>query len=144
MEKMKKLYIQYKRVILYIVFGGLTTICNIVTYAVCSKLFGLGVEVSTLIAWILSVTFAYVTNRTLVFESKANSKQAIFKELVSFFSCRLLTGLLDFVIMYVCVKKLNMNDMIIKVLSNVLVIIANYVASKLLIFKHGGSNEKRV
>lgn len=80
----------------------------------------------------------------MVFESKANDTTSIIREIISFFSCRLLTGGLDLLIMYVFVDIVGANDLIMKIISNIIVIILNYVASKLLIFKNGGSNEERI
>ena len=88
---------------------------------------------STILAFIISVLFAYLTNRKWVFESKAKGKE-ILTELVKFFLCRFATGIFDFLCMYVLVDLLQFNDVIIKILSNVIVIILNFVASKLLVF----------
>ena len=130
---MKQYIGKYRHYILYIIFGVLTTIVNIVTYYFAHLL--LPVMPSTVIAWILAVLFAYVTNRQFVFESQAKTKQEIIKEIISFFSARLLTGLLDVAIMFVFVDCLKMNDMLIKVLSNIIVIVLNYVLSKLFVFR---------
>lgn len=137
MEKIQKLILKYKSFILYVFFGGCTTLVNIVVYAICARAFHLGTVVSNIVAWILAVTFAYVTNRSMVFQSEARETKAILGEAISFFSCRLLTGGLDLLIMYVFVDLFGVNDLVMKVISNVIVIILNYVASKLLIFKHG-------
>ncbi|MDL2220844.1 GtrA family protein [Eubacteriales bacterium OttesenSCG-928-N14] len=118
----------------YILFGGLTTLMNILVYAAASRLLGTGVTTSTAIAWLLAVVFAYVTNRMFVFQSKA-SGVAILKEAVLFFGGRLLSGLLDIGIMALFVDVLGMNDILIKVLSNVLVMIFNYILSKFIIFQ---------
>lgn len=131
----KSLIVKYKDIILYGIFGVLTTLVNIVAYYVCARICGLNTTASTVIAWILAVIFAYITNRKWVFDSKTNSMQGIIKEMSSFFGCRLLTGLMDLAIMVVFVDVLHFNDVVIKCLSNVLVIIINYAASKLLIFK---------
>lgn len=131
----RSIYKKYKSIILYVFFGGCTTLVNILTYFLCTRLFSFGTVMSNVNAWILAVTFAYVTNRSLVFESQSNGLKNIVYEIVSFYSCRLLTGLLDIAIMYMCVDILHFNDLIMKVLSNVLVIILNYIASKLFIFK---------
>lgn len=144
MEKIKCLFQKYKSFLLYVFFGGCTTLVNIITYAVCARAFHLGTVVSNILAWILAVTFAYVTNRIWVFDSKANQRKEIVREIASFFSCRLLTGGLDLLIMYVFVDVIGVNDLIMKIISNIIVIILNYVASKLLIFKSGGQNEQRV
>lgn len=133
MTKIKDLLTQYREIISYLFFGVCTTIVNIAAYFVCSKL-GCSTSVSTFIAWVLSVLFAYLTNRYFVFEERAQKPSGIFREIISFFSCRLATGGLDLVIMVVFVDLLGINDMVIKALSNIIVIILNYVASKLLIF----------
>ena len=134
MKKIKKLFIKYKEPILYLFFGGCTTLVNIVVYYLCSRI-NFGTAISTVIAWFVSVLFAYVTNRKYVFDSKVNAVVDILKESISFFSCRLATGALDLVIMIVFVDWLYINDMLMKILSNILVILLNYIASKLLIFK---------
>ena len=131
----KELFRKYKEVILYLFFGACTTLVKIIAYYICSHIFFMNVVPSTVIAWILSVAFAYVTNRIYVFESKADRLDDIIKEICSFVGCRLLTGGMDLLIMFVCVDIMHWNDMIIKVLSNILVIILNYLASKILIFR---------
>lgn len=135
MQKIKELMIKYKSFILYAIFGVLTTVVNVVTYYLFAKVFGCGTAISTIIAWFVAVLFAYVTNKKWVFDSPSWEKDVLIKELIAFFSCRLLTGLLDFIIMMVFVDVLHFNDLIIKVISNIIVIILNYVASKLVIFK---------
>lgn len=131
----KKIFEKYKEIILYVFFGGCTTLVNIIAYYVCAHPLSLATVPSTVLAWILSVAFAYVTNRIYVFKSRSNGYVAVLGEIVSFVSCRLLTGLMDLGIMFVCVDLLGLNDLIIKILSNVLVIILNYIASKCLIFR---------
>ena len=121
-KKIWDLYLKYKEPILYLVFGGFTTLINIVAYAVCKHLMGIDTIPSNAIAWVLGVAFAYVTNKIFVFEC------------MSFVWCRLATGVMDMVIMYVTVDCLHWSDMIMKILSNVLVIVLNFVFSKLIIF----------
>ena len=89
---------------------------------------------SNAIAWVLGVAFAYVTNKIFVFESKTDTLSALLKECMSFVWCRLATGVMDMVIMYVTVDCLHWSDMIMKILANVLVIVLNFVFSKLIIF----------
>lgn len=132
----KHLYEKYKDIIPYGVFGVLTTLVNIVSYWVAAHPLGLSVVTSTIIAWFLSVLFAYVTNRKWVFHSEAVGFDAIMKEMVSFFGCRLATGFVDLAFMFIFVDVLHLNDVVIKVISNIIVIVLNYVASKLVIFKH--------
>lgn len=131
MQLLKK----YQQLILYLFFGGCTTAVNIITYYLCAHLLYLSVVASTCIAWGISVLFAYVTNKWWVFESKNLQLCAMMQEFVSFVSCRLFTGACDLLIMHVFVDYMGMNDLLIKIVSNVLVVILNYVASKLIIFK---------
>lgn len=131
---MIELYKKYEEIILYGFFGVCTTIVNILTYYVFAHIFNFSTVLSTIIAWIVGVLFAFVTNKIWVFKSKKWDKSIIVKEILSFFSCRLFTGLLDIVIMYLFVDVLSFNDMIIKIISNIIVIILNYIASKLIIF----------
>ncbi len=131
----KQLYEKYKDIIPYAFFGVCTTLVNIASYWVCAHPLRFGTMVSTVIAWILAVLFAYVTNRKWVFNSQAETVAEITKEIISFFGCRLATGVLDWACMFVFVELLGLNDVVIKTIANVLVIVLNYVASKLLIFR---------
>lgn len=132
---MKNKLLQYKEMILYVFFGGCTTLVNIITYYLCAHLFEFNTSISTIVAWFLSVLFAYITNKLFVFESKSFNKNIVIKEVFSFFGCRLATGILDLIIMVIFVDYLLMPDLIIKIISNIIVVILNYVASKLFIFK---------
>lgn len=133
--KLKALYQKYKDIIPYGIFGVLTTLVNVIVYWASARLLGLGVMPSTVIAWILAVLFAYITNRKWVFHSTAVTAAEIRKEIISFFVCRLATGVLDWACMFIFVDLLRLYDVAIKVLANILVIILNYVASRLVIFK---------
>ena len=147
MEKIQALYIKYKEVFWYLVFGVLTTLINIVVFGVleyfdCFASFNkaVGIKDFNLIiinvcAWILSVIFAYVTNKKWVFESEKNGFLENLKEMGAFFSCRIATGVMDVIIVYVFVSVFHGPAIIVKIASNVLVIILNYVWSKLIVFK---------
>lgn len=132
----KKFIIKYKDVIPYAVFGVFTTIVNIAVYWVMARFFTLGVMFSTILAWVAAVMFAYLTNRKWVFHSEAHTPQEVFREIVSFFACRIATGVVDWGCMFIFVDMLHFNDVIIKAAANILVIILNYIASKLVIFRH--------
>lgn len=134
-EKALELYRKYREMILYLIFGGLTTLVNIFSYFVLTDVGKIQYLVSTAIAWVLSVLFAYFTNRVWVFRSTASGAKAIAREMGSFFGCRLLSGVIDMGIMFVCVSVLGLPDKVIKILANVVVIILNYLFSKLFIFK---------
>lgn len=133
---MKALLEKYRDVIPYAVFGVLTTLVNIISYWFLAHMLSCSVMAATVTAWILSVVFAYITNRKWVFHSDAHEFAGIFRECAYFFACRLLTGAADTLNMYLFVERLQMNDVVIKILSNIVVIILNYAASKWIIFKH--------
>ena len=130
-----RLFEQHREKILYVVFGALTTAVNTAVYCLCAHPLGMPVLPGTIIAWFLAVLFAYITNRVWVFRSQATARNEILREAVSFYLCRLATGVLDWVLMYFLVDRLHWNDLWVKIGVNVLVIILNYVASKLLIFR---------
>jgi putative flippase GtrA len=90
---------------------------------------------STVVSWLLAVSFAFITNKIWVFESKTWNKESVIKEVLSFFLCRIMTGILDLIIMIVSVKILGWNDILMKAISNIAVIMLNYIASKLFIFR---------
>lgn len=128
------LFKKYQDVILYLFFGVLTTVINVLSYAFFAHVLNFGTMPSTVLAWFLAVLFAYLTNRTWVFHSQAKNAKDISREVVTFFGCRIATGVVDWLIMAIFVSGLHLNDIVIKALANVIVIILNYVASKLLIF----------
>ncbi len=135
MIRITELIKKYKNIILYLFFGVCTTLINIIAYWVMAHPMQLSVMLSTIVAWILAVLFAYITNRKWVFYSGAIKKKEILREIVSFFSCRLITGVVDWICMFVFVDYLKLNDIIIKFIANIVVIILNYIASKVIIFK---------
>ena len=129
---MKELLMKYKEIIMYLIFGTLTTAVNIVVYYLFSNIIHINYLFSNAVAWILSVLFAYVTNRKYVFDSKNNQ---IIKEAISFFGSRLATGIMDMVLMWFLVNFNIVNDVVAKVVVNVIVVILNYILSKLVVFK---------
>lgn len=135
MEKIKTLFFKYKEQILYILFGVFTTVVNIVVFAICADMMHLDTYISNFAAWVSAVTFAYITNKLWVFESKTTDAKELFREIVSFTGARVLTLGIDMVLMFVGVDILHINKLIVKVLANVVVIVSNYVLSKLFIFK---------
>lgn len=132
---LSRLFDKYKDVIPYLFFGVCTTLVNMAAYWFFAHPAGLGVMPSTVIAWVLAVLFAYLTNRKWVFHSEAHGRWEIAKEAASFFAARLATGILDWACMLIFADWLMWNDMFVKAAANIIVIILNYVASKLLIFK---------
>lgn len=134
-DLIKKYFTKYKELIMYVFFGGLTTLVNIVSYWLIADVLHVNYLVSTVIAWVISVLFAYVTNKIWVFESKSTKAGEIIKEVALFFAFRALSGLFDLGAMYVMVDLMHINDLIAKIAANVVVIILNYIFSKLVIFK---------
>ena len=135
MSKISEIYIKYKEFILYIVFGILTTVVSISSYYVCSEILNIHYLVSNIISWVLAVIFAYFTNRVWVFESKSKNTSDILKEMLTFVNCRLLSGVIDMATMFVLVGAIHINDMYAKVFTQFIVVILNYVLSKLIVFK---------
>lgn len=132
---MKELIKKYKSIIMYGIFGVLTTVINLACYEILYNHLNVSNVTSNVIAWIVAVIFAYITNKIWVFESKSLKIKVLLSEIWRFVSCRLATGALDLIIMYIGVDVLNGPAMILKIVSNVVVIILNYIASKLVIFK---------
>lgn len=128
---MKDILIKYREIIMYLVFGVLTTIVNIVVYFTCEELFKINYLVSNGLAWFLSVLFAYITNRKYVFVSNNNK---FIKEMLSFFSSRLATGILDMVMMWLFIYIINLDDIFAKVTVNIIVVFLNYILSKIVVF----------
>ena len=131
----RKIFEKYKDIIPYLFFGVCTTAVNIVVYWLMAHMLESSTMVSTIIAWVIAVFFAYMTNRKWVFHSTASTKKAVMRELISFFVCRIGTGIVDWLCMWFFVEGLHINDVAVKTAANVLVIILNYAASKLVIFK---------
>ena len=138
-EKLSKLIkkVCTKEVIMYLIFGVLTTVVSLIVYyalifTILNPENAIQLQIANIISWIAGVAFAYVTNRKFVFESKEKNK---LKELSKFVSSRLVTLFLDMFIMFIGVTCLKGNDKIVKLISQVLVIIENYVFSKLFVFK---------
>ncbi|HBF4428395.1 GtrA family protein [Clostridioides difficile] len=126
---------KHKETILYLFFGAFTTLVNIVSYLFFTRVILFNFMVANALAWILAVLFAYVTNKFFVFESKRIEIEFLFKEFLSFVSFRLLSGVVEMLIMYVMIDLLFVNDVIVKVFTNIVVIVLNYLFSKMIIFK---------
>lgn len=127
-------YNKYKEALLYLFFGGCTTLVNIISFFLLRGM-NISTYVSNGVAWFLSVLFAFVTNKLFVFESKSSDLSKSIYELVSFFIFRIISLIFDMAIMYVFIDLFSINEMIAKVFANVFVIIINYVFSKIFIFK---------
>lgn len=141
MKKIKDLYLKNKEIVNYLIFGVLTTVVSLATYYLLALTIlnpenALELQIANIISWITCVTFAYITNRKYVFDSQEKN---ILKEMAKFYSARLLVLPIDMGFMYLFVTKLRLNDKIIKIIVQVIIIIANYILSKLVVFKNNKS-----
>ena len=135
LEKIKKLVEKHWDILSYLFFGGLTTVVNYLIYLPCYNLLHLSAAVSNGIAWVVAVAFAFLTNKPFVFKSHDWSAKTVWPELVKFVGCRVGSGLLETGILFLCVDLLAWNGNIWKLVTSVLVVILNYVGSKLLVFR---------
>ena len=136
MEKIIKMLKKYKEVISYLIFGVLTTVVSLAVYYLSVFTFlnpnnAFELQIANIISWIVGVCFAYFTNRKYVFESKEKNK---LKEASKFVFARVVTLIMDMIIMWIGVTLLHRNDKIIKLISQVVIIVSNYVFSKIFVF----------
>ncbi|MBE6632707.1 MAG: GtrA family protein [Ruminococcaceae bacterium] len=147
LEKLKTLYAKYKEPLLYLIFGGLTTAID---WAISFLLYYFWIDatqapdgmihVADAIAWAAAVTFAFITNRIWVFESKKRGWIPILGELVGFAGGRVATFLVQEGILLVFVTWLGLNKYLFRILTAVLVIVLNYFISKLFVFRKKDNN----
>lgn len=131
MELIKK----YWDILAYLVFGVLTTVVNYLVYLPVYNILGLPASVSNMLAWAVAVVFAYLTNKPFVFKSHDWSMKTVIPELTKFVGCRIASGAMETVILFIAVDLLHWNGNVWKLLTSVLVVILNYFASKLLVFR---------
>lgn len=137
MEKIKEIYIKYKEIINYLIFGVLTTVISLIVYYVAVFTFlnpenAVQLQIANILSWVAGVTFAYFTNRKYVFESQEKNK---IKEASKFVLARVTTLVMDMIIMWLGVTVLHLNDKIMKLVSQIVIIVLNYVFSKVFVFK---------
>ena len=133
--KIKELYFKYREIISYLFWGVMSTVVNYGAYFLCTMVFHLNYLISNGIAWVAAVLFAFVTNKLFVFESKSWEPKLAFKEFWQFVSARIFSGLLETGMLYLFVDVLGFPDAQIKIIASILVVILNYIFSKLIIFK---------
>lgn len=135
MEKILALINKHRDILVYLIFGVLTTVVNYVVYLPCYNLLGISAAVSNVIAWVFAVAFAYVTNKPFVFRSHDWSRKTVIPELTKFVGSRIASGALETGIIFLTVDCLRWNGNVMKLITSVLVVVLNYIASKLLVFK---------
>ena len=134
-QKLRTLFEKYWDIVSYLFFGVLTTVVNYLIYLPVYNFCGLSAALSNMIAWVGAVIFAFLTNKPFVFRSHDWSAKTVVPELTNFVSCRIASGVLETVILFLAVDCMNWNGNIWKLVTQVLVIIINYVGSKLLVFR---------
>lgn len=135
MARLTALIRKYWDVLVYLVFGVLTTVVNYLVYLPVYNLLGWSAATSNAVAWVAAVTFAYVTNKPFVFKSHDWSLNTVLPELSKFVGCRIASGAAETLILLISVDILGWNGNIWKLVTSVLVVILNYFASKFLVFK---------
>jgi len=139
--KLADIYEAHKEGMRYLVFGALSTIVNILVAAITYYVLFIKipeevrVNLSTIISILAAWIFSYITNKLYVFDSKTENIKELIKEITSFMGCRLITAIVEIIIMNIFVTKLQFNYLLIKIIANIIVIILNFIFSKLLIFK---------
>lgn len=128
-------YKQHKEGLLYLFFGGLAFLLSVCLFWVFHVLLSVNELIANVFTWVICVCFAYMTNRTWVFRAKTNGFGAFVKQMGGFFAGRLFTLVVEELIIFVFITQLAFNSMVVKILAQVVVIVLNYVISKLLIFK---------
>ena len=135
LETIRSLLKKNRDVISYLFFGVLTTLVNYAVYLPVYNLLHLSAAVSNILSWVVAVAFAYLTNKPFVFQSHDWSRKTVVPELTKFVSCRIASGAMETVILFLAVDLLHWNGNIWKLVTQVLVVVLNYVASKLVVFR---------
>ena len=142
----KQLYEKHKEIIVYIIFGGLTTVVNWLTYGWLVKYVHININISNVVAWIVAVLFAYFTNKIWVFNSKKWDALSLLKEFSLFIGARLISGIFEIISLPVLIfigfnqQILGIDGFFAKVIISIFVVLLNYITSKLFIFKQKTNN----
>lgn len=135
MTRLREIIRKHWDTLVYLIFGVLTTVVNYIVYLPCYNLLHWPAAVSNCAAWVAAVAFAFVTNKPLVFHSHDWSKKTVMPELAKFVTCRLASGAMETVVLLLTVDILGWSGNLMKLTVSLLVVIVNYIASKLLVFK---------
>lgn len=129
------MYRKYQEGIDYLFWGGVAFVLSMVLFYIFANMMMIEEQIANVITWIICVIFTYFTNRTFVFKSKTKGSKAVLKEFAEFTSARLATLILENVVLFICIDLLTWHNMLAKLIGQFLVIVSNYVLSKLWIFK---------
>ena len=132
---MEPFYTKHKEAFLYLFFGGLTFLISVLSFALLTDMLFWDALISNVISWIIAVLFAFFTNRIWVFQAPTNTAGEFLYQMVSFFGGRVATLLLEELMIYVLITRMQFPNLPVKVVAQVVVIILNYVISKLFVFK---------
>ncbi len=133
-DKVKRLLTKYREIIMYLIFGVLTTVVSFASYYIL-LFFGLHYIAAQIISWAFAVAFAFVVNKVFVFEDKANTPDRLFRQIWQFVSVRIASGVLETFLLWLLVDIIHISEGIAKLPVAVLTVVINYIASKLLIFR---------
>lgn len=134
-KKSLELYRKHRMILRYLAFGGLTTAISITSYWLFAYVCQIEETTSNVLSWICAVLFAYITNKLFVFESRKSELKEVAKEVSTFFSMRLVSGVFDIATFALLVKVLLFNDLAVKIILQIVIVILNYLFSKKVIFK---------
>lgn len=129
------IYKKYKEILLYIFFGGLTTVISIASYWLFNQALGINELIANILSWILAVMFAFITNLVWVFQVSVNNIHEFLKQMLLFYEGRLLTLALEELFLLLFITMLGFPSMVVKIFAQVVVMVGNYVISKLWVFK---------
>ena len=132
--KIRQLLHKYRELIAYVFWGAATTAVNYAVYFLCTRVLGIYHITGNIIAWAVSVAFAFYVNKLFVFRSASWKAAVVLGELWKFVSARILSGFLETGMLFLFVDILHFNDAVIKILASIIVVLLNYVISKLMIF----------
>jgi putative flippase GtrA len=143
MGKIRVLFEKYREIIMYLIFGVLTTLVSLLSYSLVIKLFPLSITEASAISWVIAVSFAFITNKLFVFESRSRKAATVFREVLSFFAARVISGVVEIFLPEILFKiglsfsLFGVKGLVSKIIVNVIVIILNYIFSKLFVFRKG-------
>ncbi len=128
---------KHREIVTYIAFGVLTTAVNFLVFLFSRELLKMSATASNIIAWLLAVLFAFLTNKPFVFKSKSWSREVVIPEFVKFVTCRIGSGIMETVFLFITVDCINWNGSILKLIASGFVMVLNYISGKWVAFKNG-------
>ena len=128
-------YVRHKEILLYLLFGGLSFLVNVGSFVLLNRAFCMSELLANVIAWIVTVAFVYVTNKIWVFKIELHTRGELVRQIVSFFVGRAGTLVLEEAIIFVFITKMGLNSVAVKIVAQVVVIVTNYVISKVVVFR---------